>query len=228
MADPPLWQTIPGQPPNPPQILSRRNLVGGKSLISSSSESMLVWGSERNRSTPSNRTPLTWAAAVRSSMVSRSMGGSESGPLPTNPGHIALCSFGKYLCVHALDRRRQHAARLFLCDRNRIQRIPLLDCIHYILSLGHLPENGMFSIQPLRDDVGNKKLAAVPVIGRHSPWRANLQRDGAGYPLPHLKLIPWASRPVSGWITALDHEIRNDPVKNRPIIKPSRAEKRSC
>ena len=48
----------------------------------------------RNRSTPSNRTPSTSAAAVRSSMVSRSMGGSESGPLPTSPGHMALWSAG--------------------------------------------------------------------------------------------------------------------------------------
>ena len=35
-------------------------------------------------------TPSTSAAAVRSSIVSRSIGGSESGPLPTSPGHIAL------------------------------------------------------------------------------------------------------------------------------------------
>jgi len=52
--------------------------------------SMSTCGSNRKRSTPSKRTPFTLAAAVRSSIVSRSIGGSESGPLPTSPGHIAL------------------------------------------------------------------------------------------------------------------------------------------
>ena len=57
---------------------------------SSSDESMLTCGSKRKRSTPSNFTPPTLAAAVRFSIVSRSIGGSESGPLPTSPGHMAL------------------------------------------------------------------------------------------------------------------------------------------
>ena len=39
------------------------------------------------------------------SIVSRSIGGSESGPLPTNPGHIALCSFGIIVSVHARPSR---------------------------------------------------------------------------------------------------------------------------
>ena len=47
---------------------------------SSSLESMLTCGSKRKRSTPSNLTPLTSAAAVRSSMVSRSMDGSAPAP----------------------------------------------------------------------------------------------------------------------------------------------------
>jgi hypothetical protein len=41
------------------------------------------------------RAPSTSAAAVRRSMVSRPMGGSESGPLPTRPGHMALWTRGK-------------------------------------------------------------------------------------------------------------------------------------
>ena len=57
---------------------------------SSSDESMSVCGSDRNRSTPSNPTPSTRAAAVRFSIVSKSIGGSEPGPFPTSPGHIAL------------------------------------------------------------------------------------------------------------------------------------------
>ena len=43
---------------------------------------------------PSNFTPSTLAAAVRLIIVSRSIGGSESGPLPTSPGQAALWSLG--------------------------------------------------------------------------------------------------------------------------------------
>src|SRR5882724_3419178 len=67
-------------------------------LRSSSEASMLMWGSKRKMSTPSNLTPLTEALAVKSSMVSRSMAGSAPGlPLPTRPGHMALWSLGKLL-----------------------------------------------------------------------------------------------------------------------------------
>ena len=58
---------------------------------------MLTCGANRKRSTPSNLMPSTSAAAVRSSIVSRSMAGSDPSPLPTTPGHAALCSFGNVL-----------------------------------------------------------------------------------------------------------------------------------
>src|SRR5215472_13167008 len=58
-------------------------------------------GAKRKRSTPSKRMPSTSAAAVRLSMVSRSIAGSLPGPpLPTRPGHMALCSAGD-LCWFA-------------------------------------------------------------------------------------------------------------------------------
>ena len=72
-------------------------ILSASLLISSFEESMLVCGSARKRSTPSNLMPPTSVAAVRSSISSRPIGGSEAGPLPTRPGHIALCSFGKLL-----------------------------------------------------------------------------------------------------------------------------------
>jgi len=39
-------------------------------------------------------TQLLANAAGKSINVCKSIGGSESGPLPTTPGHIALCSLG--------------------------------------------------------------------------------------------------------------------------------------
>ena len=84
-----------------------------------SSMSMLTWGSKRNRSTPSNLTPLTSALAVRSSMVSRSMQGSAPGlPLPTKPGHMALCNLGKLFAgspgiIHQGANRRLFPRQVF-------------------------------------------------------------------------------------------------------------------
>jgi len=71
--------------------------LSASAFKSSSGASMSTCGAKRNRSTPSNFTPSTSAAAVRSSIVSRSMAGSEPSPLPTTPGQAALCSFGKLL-----------------------------------------------------------------------------------------------------------------------------------
>ncbi len=70
---------------------------------SASVESMFTCGSNRNRSTPSNFWPSTSAAAVRSSIVSRPIGGSLPSPLPTTPGQAALCNFGKLLVMMIYD-----------------------------------------------------------------------------------------------------------------------------
>ena len=59
-------------------------------LMPSSDASISKCGSNNPRSMPSNLTPSTSALAVNSNKVSRDIGGSESGPLPTMPGHVAL------------------------------------------------------------------------------------------------------------------------------------------
>src|SRR5262245_57526474 len=70
-------------------------ILSASAFRSLSLASMLTCGSKRNRSTPSNFVPSTFALAVRSSIVSRSIAGSAPGlPLPTRPGHIALWSLG--------------------------------------------------------------------------------------------------------------------------------------
>jgi hypothetical protein len=68
----------------------RFSAFSASAFKSSSEASMLTWGSNKNRSKPSNLMPSTSAAAVSSSMVSSGIGGSESGPLPTTPGQAAL------------------------------------------------------------------------------------------------------------------------------------------
>src|SRR5260370_3669944 len=67
---------------------------------SSSEESISTCGAKRKRSTPANFVPFTAAAAVRFSIVSRSINGSPpSDPLPTTPGQAALCNLGKLFVV---------------------------------------------------------------------------------------------------------------------------------
>ena len=64
-------------------------------LTASGSLSMSKCGKVMKRSIPSNLWPSNSALAVSSSSVSSGMIGSLSGvPLPTMPGHMALCSFG--------------------------------------------------------------------------------------------------------------------------------------
>ncbi len=72
--------------------------VSARRFRSSSVESISTCGAHRNRSMPSNLAPPTSASAVRPIICSRLMAGSGvPGPLPTTPGQVALCSFGKVL-----------------------------------------------------------------------------------------------------------------------------------
>ncbi len=89
IADPPPVGGHTGATSEPTARFFAANFPASR-LSSSSPASMLTCGSKRNRSIPSNRAPSASAAAVRLIIVSRSMGGSESGPLPTRPGHAAL------------------------------------------------------------------------------------------------------------------------------------------
>ncbi len=97
MADPPPAGGHTGAASVP--MTRSRDWTFSVTLFRSSSEaSMSTWGATCIRSTPSKWTPPTSAPAVRSSISSNPMGGSESGPFPTTPDQIALCSFG-YSCV---------------------------------------------------------------------------------------------------------------------------------
>src|SRR3954462_5958774 len=95
IADPPPVGGHTGATSDPIIRFFARTLSASRAR-SSLLESMLTCGSKRKRSTPSNRVPSgVRAFAVRSSIVSRSIGGSPPGaPLPTSPGHMALCKCG--------------------------------------------------------------------------------------------------------------------------------------
>src|SRR5579871_4252997 len=58
------------------------------------------------------------------------------------------------------------AGKLGFADRYAVQGIALLNRVYGILALGDLSEHGMFSVQPIGYDVGDKKLAAVRIRTR--------------------------------------------------------------
>ena len=77
-------------------------------------------------------------------MVSRSIGGSESGPLPTSPGHMALCNAGyRFLLVSDMATAcgELEIARLFFAlDQLNIERDS-----HFV---GHCHSTGLQNFIP--------------------------------------------------------------------------------
>jgi len=77
----------------------------------------------------------------------------------------------------------------------------------------------VFAVEPVRHDVGDEKLAAVRV------WSRVCHRQRACLVLVRValelvgKLITRSAASAGGRITALDHEIGNNPMKDGPVIK---------
>ena len=82
--------------------LARADLVGQLLRVRRRDESMLTCGANRNRSTPSNFTPSTSAAAVRSSIVSRSIGGSTPALCRQRPARRRCEVWGRLLDMRVL------------------------------------------------------------------------------------------------------------------------------
>src|ERR1700722_3882786 len=123
------------------------NTLSDSRARSSSLASMLTCGSNRNRSTPSNFAPFAFAAAVRRSMLSRSMGGSESGPFPTRPGHMALCTRGN---SEFMTRPSYHV----------VGRAPLIAHTQIVLP----PLRGFFRFAPCLVQLNDRYAGAIQVI----------------------------------------------------------------
>src|SRR6185436_5872809 len=167
MADPPPVGGQTGATSDPPTS-PFAPILSASRFRSSSVESMLTCGSKRNKSTPSNRAPFARAAAVRFNIVSRSIVGSAPGPpLPTRPGHIALCSAGNFGC-EAMD------ASVFQRDPERVQLIVVGDDVN-------LPAAGGQPAARERRDL----RTAVP----HAPARRSVEhvQDGRHGPLGALR-----------------------------------------
>ena len=103
MAEPPPVGGQTGATTEPIDEALRDVTLSASFLRSSSVASMLTCGSKRKRSTPSNLTPLTSAAAVRSSIVSRSMQrlGARAA-LADEAGPDGVVKFGVVVLRHGL------------------------------------------------------------------------------------------------------------------------------
>ena len=104
-------------------------------------------------------------------------------------------------------------------DFYRVQLIALLDGIHHVLPGTNFAEDSMLPIEPIRDHMGDEKLAAVRIgagIGH---------REGTSLVLVWITLglifefVAWSAGSCSRGVAALDHEVGNNAVKNRAVVK---------
>src|SRR5579885_828567 len=108
---------------------------------------------------------------------------------------------------------------LLLRNRDAFERIALFDRVHHILALANLAENGVFSVQPIGDHGGDEKLAAVGIWTRvRHRQRADLVlvRVALGF---ILETVTRTSAAGAGRIAALNHEVLDDAMKQRAVIK---------
>ncbi len=96
MADPPPVGGQTGATTDPTSRPKRAHLVGqSRQVVIARIDADVRFEQEQIHAIELHAIVHSRAAAVRWSMVSRSIGGSESGPLPTRPGHMALWTRGK-------------------------------------------------------------------------------------------------------------------------------------
>src|ERR1700676_3534471 len=110
-------------------------------------------------------------------------------------------------------------APLGFLDGYRFELIALLDLVDDVLAAGDRSEDGMLAIQPVGGDVCNEELAAVgigPGIGHGE--RTDFVLVGIAFGLV-FKAVAWTAAPGTCWVAALDHEIGDDAMKHRAVIK---------
>lgn len=76
------------------------------------------------------------------------------------------------------------------------------------------------AIEPRRWHKGNEELAAAcigPSIGHGKNAFPVMFESWSKF---IVDLVAWAAHACTGWISALDHEIINDPVENNTVIEP--------
>ncbi len=106
-------------------------------------------------------------------------------------------------------------------DLDVINGIPLDNGIHHILTLGHFTKNSVLTVKMRGRTMGNKKLGSIGVRSgiRHgeNPCLVMLQ---VRLTLT-LKLISRSSHSGAGWVSPLNHKVRDYTVKCETVVKPT-------
>src|ERR1700729_293278 len=90
---------------------------------------------------------------------------------------------------------------------NGLQLIALLHLVHHVLTAGNLPEYGVLSVQPVRRDMGDEKLAAIGVwTGVGHGERPDLVPIGIALGLV-LELVAGAAAAAGRGVATLNHKI---------------------
>jgi len=109
--------------------------------------------------------------------------------------------------------------RLSFSNAHVGQRVTLPYCVDHILTLGDLPEDGVLPIQVGRRHMGNEELASI------GPWSGIGHRKGPDLVLVGVafelvrEAVPRSSPAAAFWISALNHEVGDDPMKGGPIVE---------
>src|SRR5262249_47938123 len=84
-----------------------------------------------------------------------------------------------------------------------------------------LTKDGMAAIQMWRRNLGNEELRTISIRARvcHREASGTIKCQCRHDLI--FELISGIAAAVAGWIAALNHELRNDPVKNGAVIKRS-------
>src|SRR5579864_2529961 len=108
---------------------------------------------------------------------------------------------------------------LTFLNGDSFELISLLYLVYHILTLRDLPKNSVFTIQPIRCDVGDEELAAVGVgAGVGHGERADLVFAGvvAGFV---LETVPGTAAAGRGGVAALNHEVGDDAMKDGAVVE---------
>jgi len=118
--------------------------------------------------------------------------------------------------VLILDRRR---TVLGFFDHHRFELIALFDVVDDVLACGNLPKYGVLAIQPIGHHVRDEELAAVrvrPGVSHRKRSDLVLARIVTSFV---FEFITGTAGARGGGIAALDHEVRNDAMKDRAIVE---------
>ena len=97
----------------------------------------------------------------------------------------------------------------------------MLDGVYDVLAFGDFTEDGVFSVEPIGGDVGDKELTAV------GTWACVSHREDAGLAVFEggvelvAEAVTGAAHTAAGGVAALDHEVFDDAMELDAVVVPA-------